>query len=94
MEIELTRFDTAAYLADEASQAEYLSEAFATGEASFIAHAIGVVARARGMSQLAVDSGINRQQLYRVLDKDGNPTLETLTKILGAMKLKLQAVPA
>jgi probable addiction module antidote protein len=92
MAIELTRFDAAAHLADEDSQAEFLSEALATGDAGYIAHAIGVVARARGMSGLAADTGFKRQQLYRALSEDGNPTLETLTKVIKALGLRLAVV--
>lgn len=94
MPTELRSFDAAEHLDTPEAQAEFISDALETGDAGFIAHAIGVVARARGMSELASESGIARQQLYRALDKRGNPTAETMFKVLGALKIKLQAVPA
>jgi probable addiction module antidote protein len=94
MSTELARFDAAEYLASEEAQADFLSDALSSGDHGYIAHAIGVVARARGMTDLAEKTGIKRQQLYRAFDKDGNPTLETVTRVLGAMDIKLVAVPA
>src|SRR5690606_28367332 len=63
MAIELTPFDPAAHLADDDAQAGFLSEALATADAGYIAHANGVIARARGMSGLAAETGLKRQQL-------------------------------
>ena len=91
MAIELTRFDPAAHLAEEDAQAEFLNEALASGDAGYIAHALGVIARARGMSGLAAETGFKRQQLYRSLSEDGNPTLETLTRVMKALGFRLTA---
>ena len=72
-----------------------LNDALATGHAGYIANALGIVARARGMSGLAAEIGVKRQQLYRALSEDGNPTLETLTKVIGALgfRLSVERVP-
>ena len=71
----------------------FLNEAFATGNPGYIAHAIGVVARAKGMTDLANKTGIAREQLYRSLSGDGNPTLKTMFRVLNALDIKLTAVP-
>lgn len=63
----------------------YLASAFETSDAGEIAHALGVAARAKGMSQVAQEAGCAREQLYRSLSKKGNPTLKTVLAILGAL---------
>lgn len=95
MDIELgAPFDAAAYITDEETQIELLNDAFATGDRAYIAHALGTVARARGgVSKLAGEAGMGRQALHRALDKGGNPTLETLLKVLGSMDIRLRAEP-
>jgi probable addiction module antidote protein len=77
-------------------QAELISEALETGNAKFIAHAIGTVARARGMTQLSKDSGVTRESLYRALSSEGDPRLSTLTSVLSALGIGLKAeiIPA
>lgn len=71
--------------------AGYLSEAFKTGDGKTIARAIGVVARARGMSQLARDTGLERASLYRSLK--GNPRLSTTMKLLESLNMQVLVVP-
>jgi probable addiction module antidote protein len=66
--------------------AAYLAAAFETGDAGVIAHALGVAARAKGMSQVAEVSGCAREQLYRSLSKKGNPTLKTVLSIMNALR--------
>jgi probable addiction module antidote protein len=61
---------------------------------AFIAHALGVIARARGMSQLARDTGLARENLYKALSSDGNPEFGTILKVIKALGLKLHARPA
>lgn len=91
----LTRpFDPAAYLEDEVSVAAYLADALDTGDEAFIADALGVVARAKGMTDLARKAGLSREHLYRALSKSGNPELSTLLKVFGALGLRLTTVPA
>jgi probable addiction module antidote protein len=91
MTIKSTPFDTAQYLGTPAAQAEFVDAALETGDAGYIAHAFGVVARARGMSQLAQDTGLSRESLYRALSNEGNPSLSTLLKVAQALGLKLHA---
>ena len=86
-------FDPADYLASDESIAAYLNEALETGDAAFIADAIGVIARARGMADVASKSGMSRESLYRSLSATGNPELATVMKVLAAMKLRLAALP-
>ena len=81
--------ELAPYYESEAAQEELLNDALATGHAGYIANALGIVARARGMAGLAAEIGVKRQQLYRALSEDGNPTLETLTKVIGALGFRL-----
>ena len=86
-------FDPAEYLDDPASLAAYMSEALSTGDPGFIADALGVVARARGMSEVARRSGLSRESLYRALSADGNPEFATILQVVRAMGLRLTAAP-
>lgn len=84
-------FDPAQYLDDEESMAAYLSEALETNDAAFIADALGVLSRARGMTEIARETGLGRESLYKALSSDGNPELQTVLKVLKALGLKLSA---
>jgi probable addiction module antidote protein len=88
------RFDAAEYLRDEADIAAYLEAAAADEDPRVLAAALGDVARARGMSELARKTGIAREALYRSLSVDGNPELATLTKVLRAFGMRLAIQPA
>lgn len=94
MTVETKPFDAAEYLDDEASQVELLSEALASGDIAIITAALGLVARARGMTELAKDTGITRGALYAALKEGGNPTLDTVLKVLNALGVRLAAEPA
>ncbi|MBM3637057.1 MAG: putative addiction module antidote protein [Alphaproteobacteria bacterium] len=83
-------FDPAAYLKTPAARAAYLSEAFETGDVAFIADALGVVARAEGMTRIARDTDLSREALYRALSSNGNPELSTVLKVTAALGLKLK----
>lgn len=87
-------FDAAEYLDDAESQAELLSDAFESGDGGYIAHALGVVARARGMSHVAREAGVSREALYKALSNDGDPKLSTLLGVTKALGVKLKATPA
>ena len=87
-------FDAARYIDTPEAEAQMLSDALATGNAGHIAHVLGVIARARSMTELARKTGISRANLYAALSENGNPTLETLTKITEALGLKLSAQAA
>ena len=75
-----------------AAQDGLLNEALAIGHAPSIAAALGLIARMRGMSGLAAATGIRRQNLYRALRAEGNPTLDTLTRVTNALGYRLSAV--
>ncbi|MBS7702703.1 addiction module antidote protein [Chelatococcus asaccharovorans] len=91
MTIETTPFDAAKYLGDPESQAVFLRDALETGDAGYIAHALGVIVRARGMSQVARDAGLSREALYKALSPTGNPTLSTLLGVTKALNIRLEA---
>ena len=74
-----------------AAQLSVLNHALAIGHAGAIAAALGLIARVRGMSGLAAATGMKRQQLYRALSEDGNPTLDTLTRVVTALGFRLSA---
>ena len=86
-----TTFDPAEHLDSGEAIAVVISDALETGDAAYIAHAMGVVARARGMSQLANDTGLSREQLYRSFSEHGNPTLKTVLAVLDALDIDLNA---
>ncbi|QJB68691.1 addiction module antidote protein [Parasphingorhabdus halotolerans] len=82
-------FDAAKYITEPEHVVDLLNDALESGEAGYIANALGVVARSEGMTAIAEKSGVKRQALYRSLSEDGNPTLETLLGVLGALDLRL-----
>ena len=86
-------FDPAEYIKTEDDAAFFLSEAFATGDPSFIAEALGVLGKLKGMTALARETGLSRESLYRSLSRTGNPELATLLKVATALGLKLSAAP-
>ena len=91
MALKTKPFDAARYFDSPEAQARLLNDALASGDAGYIANALGVVARARGMSQLARDTGLSRAALYAALSEEGNPTLDTVLKVVKALGIKLQA---
>lgn len=86
-------FDPAEYLDDSEAVAAYLSDALESEDPAFIADALGVVARARGMSEVARNAGVSRESLYRALSADGNPEFATILRVMQALGLRLSAVP-
>lgn len=89
----VSRYDSADYLKSEADMAAYLEACLeeAPDDAAYLAAALGTIARARGMMQLARDTGISRDGLYKALSKDGNPTFDTVLKVMHALGLKFTA---
>ncbi|WP_210186473.1 addiction module antidote protein [Phyllobacterium sp. CL33Tsu] len=67
----------------------FLADAFETGDSAYIAKAIGVVARSKGMATIARETGLSREQLYRSLSESGNPTLATTIAVLKAVGFQL-----
>lgn len=88
--MELINYDSADHFKDADSQEELLRDAIETGDPGYLAHALGIVGRARGMTQMERDTGIKRQALYRALSKDGNPTLDTVFKVMKALGLRMR----
>jgi probable addiction module antidote protein len=86
-------WDPAEHLETEEDIAAYLDAAFEEGDPSLIAAALGDVARAKGMAQIARDTGLERESLYKPLSLDSNPEFATILKIVSAFGLKLHATP-
>ncbi len=86
-------FDAADYLTNAKAQAELLTDALETGDAGYIANALGTIARARGMAQVARDAGVTRASLYKALSTEGDPQLTTLLGVVRALGIKLTAQP-
>src|ERR1700687_1724647 len=89
-----TRFDAADYLDTEERQVAYITAALETGDADFVRDALGLIARARGMGEIAKNAGLNRESLYKALGETGNPEFATVMRIVRALGLTLSARPA
>jgi probable addiction module antidote protein len=87
----LTTYDPAEDLSSDEAVATFMAAAFETNDSSYIAHALGVVARAKGMAQIAGQTGLSREQLYRSFSENGNPTLKTTLAVMKALGLDLTA---
>jgi probable addiction module antidote protein len=85
----LIPYDPTEDLGSDEAVAVFMGEALETGDAGYIAHALGVVARARGMTQIASDTGLSREQLYRSFSSNGNPTLKTTLAVMKALGIAL-----
>ncbi|HZD47232.1 MAG TPA: addiction module antidote protein [Silvibacterium sp.] len=95
MRVKTVPHDAADFLTDEETISAYLTAALESDDPRAIAKALGAVARARGgMTQLARDTGIAREALYRALSDTGNPELGTVLKVVHALGLRLSASPA
>lgn len=90
-----TRYDLAEHLRTPEEMAAYLEACLeeANGDAAFIAKALGDIARAKGMSQVARDAGLSRESLYKALSGERTPGFGTILKVIGALGLKLHAEP-
>ena len=88
-----TPYDVADHLRTPEEMAAYLDACIeeADGDAAFIAKALGDIARAKGMAQVARDAGLSRESLYRALSGERTPGFDTVLKVLGALGLKLHA---
>jgi probable addiction module antidote protein len=88
-----TRYDVAEHLRTPEEMAAYLEACLeeANGDAAFIAKALGDIARAKGMTQVARDAGLSRESLYKALSGDRSPSFDTILKVVGALGLKLYA---
>jgi probable addiction module antidote protein len=87
-------YDSAEYLTDDESIAAYIEDVLESGDSTLVSHALGVVARAKGMAQIAREAGVSREHLYRALSSEGNPELGTVLKVLTALGLRLSVESA
>jgi probable addiction module antidote protein len=92
--METTRFDASELLDTPARRAAYLSAAFETGDPDEIRDALGIVARARGLTEVARDAKLSRTSLYKTLGGNGNPEFGTVVRVLASLGIRLTATPA
>ncbi|QIB65151.1 addiction module antidote protein [Kineobactrum salinum] len=92
MSVKISRWDSAEYLHAEEDIQAYLEAILEEGgdDPAYIVHALGVIARAKNMSQLAREAGISREGLYKALSEEGNPTFATVAKIAKALGLQIK----
>jgi len=92
---ETRRFDVAEHLRTPEEMAAYLEASLeeAQGDAAFVAKALGNIARAKGMTQVAADTGLSRESLYKALSGTRNPGFDTILKVVNALGLRLHAEP-
>jgi probable addiction module antidote protein len=88
---ELSNFDAAPYLDSEESIAAYLTDILTANDPALLAAALGDIARARGMSEIAKASGITREALYKALRPDAQPRFDTVSRVCAALGVKLVA---
>lgn len=91
--IKLRKWDSTEHLKTDEDMVSYLEACLdeAGSDAAFIAKALGTIARARGMTQLAKDTGLGRESLYKALSGEGNPSFATVLKVMSALGIKLHA---
>jgi probable addiction module antidote protein len=96
MALKLSKWDVVEYLKSDEDMALYLEAAMeeAGDDAAFISKVLGDIARAKGMTQLARDTGIGRESLYKALSGQGNPSFATILKVVHALGVRLHATPA
>src|SRR5437868_7809924 len=93
--ISTSRYDVAEHLRTPKEMAAYLEACLeeADGDAAFIAKALGDIARAKGMTQVARETGLSRESLYKALSGDRSPSFDTILKVIQALGLRLRAQP-
>ena len=89
----LLPFDAARYLTDDAAIAEYMTAVLETDDSDLLLLALGDVARARGMTQVAKDAGLGRESLYKALAPGAKPRFDTVLKVARALGVRLSAHP-
>lgn len=94
MKTEVTPFDPAEYLGDEAAIAEFLNASAEMDDPAVLLGAIAVVVRARSMTELASQAGLGRESLYKAMAPGAHPRYETVFKLLKAMRVKVRFAPA
>ena len=91
---ELKRFDMVDYLDSDEAIDQHLSAILEDGDPDFLIATLGDIARARGMAQIAKETGLGRESLYKALRKGASPRFDTISRVLKALGVKLVAVPA
>jgi probable addiction module antidote protein len=89
MNEEFTSFDIASLLRSDAAIEDFLSDGFSESDPAYIAHAIGIAARAKGMSRIAGETGLAREALYRSFSEEGNPSLKSTIAVLKSLGFAL-----
>ena len=94
--IKLRKWDSAEHLKTDEDMVLYLEACLEEGgdDAAFIAKALGTIARAKGMTQLAKETGLGRESLYKALSGEGNPSFATILKVIAALGIKLRVETA
>ena len=87
--LRIAPLDLAEYMTDTETQAEVLTDALESGDAAYVAHVLGTIARARGMAGVAKEAGLSRESLYRSLSAKGNPELATVMAVAKTLNLTL-----
>ena len=93
MAMKITEYDTAEFLKTPQDIADYLEAVFEDGEPALISQALGIVARAKGMTSVAKQAGVTREALYKSLSDRGDPTLSTFMGVLKALNIRMAIVP-
>lgn len=93
MQDKLLPYDPADALTSDDAVEVFMNDALETGDAGYIAHAIGVVARAKGMTKVAGETGLAREALYRSFSEEGNPSLKSTIAVLKSLGIELTARP-
>ena len=88
--LEVTNFDIAQYLDNKEVIAEYLSQILADGDMDELLEAIGYIAKAKGMSQIASETGLGRESLYKTFHKGTKPKFDTIMKVLNSFGVRMQ----
>lgn len=93
MAVRTNRFDTAKYLETDEDIAAFLDEIFDAGDPALVTEALGAIARAKGMAEIAEQSGLGRTSLYKALSENGNPEFATVMKVMKALGLNMKVTP-
>lgn len=91
--VTFSRYDTADYLQTEEKISAYLDAIMEDGDPALFAAALGDVARARNLRQLARETGMSREDLHKTLSGEGNPSFATISKVVTALGLRLSVQP-
>ncbi len=94
MSLETSKWDASEYLESDEAIAAYLNAVMEEDDPALLQAALGDVAKARGMSDIAKSAGVGRESLYKSLSASGNPSFQTVTKVVNCLGVKLRFTPA